>query len=162
MKPSIHKDEYHYICLCKNGKQISKGIAVLVAQAFIPNPEHLPTVDHINKIRDDNRVSNLRHVTQSQQAANRNRFNNKPTKGCYWHSNKWRAQICINYHRYHLGRYETEQEAANIYDFFCWLYYKEFAVLNTAFPRAYPPAMREKIDYYVNKYGVFSQQFQRP
>ena len=71
MKTSITEDEYHRVCLCKNGKQIHKLVAVLVAKAFIPNPEHLPTVDHINHDKNDNRVSNLRHATQSQQNANK-------------------------------------------------------------------------------------------
>tara|TARA_R110000868_G_scaffold1502_2_gene11788 strand:+ start:1783 stop:2247 length:465 start_codon:yes stop_codon:yes gene_type:complete len=44
----------------------------LVAQAFIPNQDNKPEVDHINRIRDDNNVTNLRWVDDSQQAINRN------------------------------------------------------------------------------------------
>lgn len=42
----------------------------LVAQAFIPNPYNLPQIDHINAIRDCNKVDNLRWVTVSE-----NKFN---------------------------------------------------------------------------------------
>lgn len=42
----------------------------LVAECFIPNPEGKPTVDHINRIREDNRVENLRWATASEQAKN--------------------------------------------------------------------------------------------
>ena len=38
----------------------------LVAQTFIPNPENKPCIDHINGDRSDNRVENLRWVTQEE------------------------------------------------------------------------------------------------
>ena len=37
----------------------------LVAEHFIPNPDNLPEVDHLNNIRDDNRVDNLRWCSKS-------------------------------------------------------------------------------------------------
>ena len=42
----------------------------LVALAFIPNPEKMRVVDHINRIRHDNRVENLRWATHSDNMAN--------------------------------------------------------------------------------------------
>lgn len=38
----------------------------VVAQHFIPNPENLPVVNHINSIRDDNRAENLEWMTVKQ------------------------------------------------------------------------------------------------
>ena len=42
----------------------------LVAQAFIPNPDDKPCIDHINAIRTDNRVDNLRWVTVKENNNN--------------------------------------------------------------------------------------------
>lgn len=53
-----------------NGKRCQKMIHVLVAEAFIPNPDNRPFVDHLNTIRDDNRAENLRWVTSKENANN--------------------------------------------------------------------------------------------
>lgn len=46
----------------------------LVAETFIPNPFNKPTVDHKNRVRTDNRVSNLRWYSYREQ-----RFNSSQT-----------------------------------------------------------------------------------
>lgn len=48
------------------GKFVSGRINRLVAQAFIPNPENKPEVDHINAKKDFNWVGNLRWVTRKE------------------------------------------------------------------------------------------------
>lgn len=51
----------------------NKGRAVhrLIAEAFCENPDNKPTVDHINRIKTDNRAVNLRFATRKEQQANR-------------------------------------------------------------------------------------------
>ena len=68
-------------------------------------------IDHINKIKTDNTIKNLRSVDTQ-----RNCFN-KTCKGYYYNkaSKKYHAQICFNYTDIYLGLYETEQEARQAY-----------------------------------------------
>lgn len=59
---------YGYVYVNLQGK--SCRVHRLVAQAFIPNKNDKPCVDHINTIRDDNRVENLRWVTHKENCNN--------------------------------------------------------------------------------------------
>ena len=56
---------YLQVSLYKNGKH-KKYIHRLVAQAFIPNPEHKPQVNHIDEIKTNNMVSNLEWSTSKE------------------------------------------------------------------------------------------------
>jgi hypothetical protein len=68
-------------------------------------------VDHINQIKTDNRVENLRLVTNQQ-----NSFNTK-AKGYYFDKkmNKYRARIQLNGIEKHLGCFDTSEEARERY-----------------------------------------------
>lgn len=59
MKTWYQKAGYENIKLCKDNITYHFLIHRLVAEAFIPNPNHLPEVNHKNKNRQDNRVENL-------------------------------------------------------------------------------------------------------
>lgn len=59
LKPKIDKYGYEVVVLSVHGVPHHRTVHRLVAQAFIPNPRNLPTVNHINEIKLDNRVENL-------------------------------------------------------------------------------------------------------
>ena len=66
-----NKKGYPMISLSVDDKRVFVGaIHRLVANAFIPNPERKPQIDHINTNRLDNRVCNLRWATNKENAYN--------------------------------------------------------------------------------------------
>ena len=78
LKPCKNKKEYLVVGLHKNNKKYTKSIHRLVAEAFLNNYHIKPTVDHKNRIRNDNRLINLRWATSKEQANNKGlQSNNK-------------------------------------------------------------------------------------
>lgn len=67
--------KYHYVGLSKDGKVTNKYVHRLVAEAFIPNHENKPTVDHVNRDTSNNTLVNLRWATYDEQVTNRNNKN---------------------------------------------------------------------------------------
>jgi len=81
LKLQTTKDGYKHTRLSHDKKAKTELIHRLMAKTYIPNPLNLETVDHINRIRDDNRVENLRWASRKQQNENRNKviYNPKMT-----------------------------------------------------------------------------------
>jgi hypothetical protein len=77
LKAAKHKSGYMLLGLRKNGESKTVKVHRLLAKAFIPNPENKPFIDHINGVRDDNRLENLRWCTnQENQSFELARLNN--------------------------------------------------------------------------------------
>ena len=77
MKPSVDTKGYNFVELRNKKIKVHR----LVALAFIPNPDNKECVDHINGIRNDNRVDNLRWCTNKENCnfplAKKNRAQSK-------------------------------------------------------------------------------------
>lgn len=78
IKWSINPKGYLFLGICNNRKKIKCYVHRLVALTWIPNPDNLPQIDHINEIKTDNRVENLRWVTNEY---NLRRSQSIPVKG---------------------------------------------------------------------------------
>lgn len=91
-------------------------------------------IDHINGNKLDNRRSNLRVCTASQNASNRGAQSNNSTgfKGvCYDKARgRFKAEIAYGGKRKHIGRFDTALEAAQAYNDAALKYHGEFAFLN--------------------------------
>jgi hypothetical protein len=66
-KPRYDKDGYKIISTRRDdGRSTTVRVHRLIAEAYIPNPENKPVVNHKNGIKDDNQVENLEWVTVSE------------------------------------------------------------------------------------------------
>lgn len=76
-------------------------------------------LDHVNRIKDDNRISNLREVTRSQNGQNRGIQKNNTScyRGVCWDTGimRWRARIGLNGKRTFLGYFDTAEAAYEAY-----------------------------------------------
>jgi hypothetical protein len=88
-------------------------------------------IDHINGIRSDNRIDNLRIATRSQNLANMQMHprNTSGAKGVYWHkrAKKWLAQIKSNKKHYYIGLFDTLDSASSAYEKIAVELNKDFA-----------------------------------
>lgn len=79
MSPSI-RARYPNVNLSRDGRPENFLVHRLVAQAFIPNPENKPNVNHIDGDTHNNHVSNLEWVTQSENINHAIKIGNKEVK----------------------------------------------------------------------------------
>ncbi len=86
-------------------------VAWAIAKGAWPDGE----IDHINGVRDDNRLVNLRGVSRQENNRNarRRRDNTSGVCGVYWHKGKqkWRAHIKVDGRKVHLGYFPEKTDA---------------------------------------------------
>ena len=100
LKGGYTKDGYRHVGLTEDGKRKTLRVHRLVAQAFIPNPENKTCVDHIDRVRTNNNVNNLRWATVQENSFNKSKSkrNISGHLGVSYHKGdrKWRARLKIN------------------------------------------------------------------
>jgi hypothetical protein len=111
---------YLFVGLRNRGKKpIFPRIHRLIAIHFIPNPENKPDVDHINRIRDDDRIENLRWATKQENSENKGKPKNNTSgfKNIYWYKStkSWRFYV--------QGRYKKQRYFKSKIDCICYKFY---------------------------------------
>lgn len=91
-----------------------------LAWIYVNGDIHVDEIDHINGVRDDNRISNLRPATKAINAQNKRvaRVDSKSgILGVCWHktSSKWHAQIQVAGKKLHLGTFVNKEDAYDAY-----------------------------------------------
>lgn len=108
---TVNKDGY--VCICIDGKY--KYAHRIVWEHFMGKIPDGMTIDHINHLKGDNRIENLRLATYTEN--NRNQGLSKNNKsgfaGVFWESdrNKWSARINVNKKFIRLGSFEKKEDA---------------------------------------------------
>ena len=107
---SPNGDGYLYICIYSRLHRAHR-LAWLYVYGTWPEDQ----LDHINRNRSDNRISNLRAVTnkQNMQNAGKRRDNTSGYQGVSWHKHgsKWQVGIVHNQKRMHLGLFDDLEAA---------------------------------------------------
>jgi hypothetical protein len=100
MTPGTDTGGYYMIGFMKDGKKHTNIFHRLIAEMFIPNPNNMKFIDHINGNRQDNRLENLRWVTRSVNNRNARIYKNNTTEyqGVQYHKRdkSWVARWSTN------------------------------------------------------------------
>ena len=84
LKPAVNGAGYLHVVLRKKNKSYTQRIHRLVCETFIDNPNNYKCVDHIDRCRINNHVSNLRWASHSMNAKNRKPVGNTNITGVSW------------------------------------------------------------------------------
>ena len=115
--------------------QVDKKMYAAHQLVFLLHHGHIPReIDHINQIKTDNRIENLRACTSTQNKGNITllKSNTSGLRGVSMNgkTGKFHAQIKIGGKQTYLGRFDTPEEASLIYEGVARLYFGEFVPCN--------------------------------
>ena len=107
-------DNKGYLQTNINGKTVT--VHTIIALCYLGEKPEGKQIDHINSIRNDNRVENLQYISQSENNLKKTTKNGKPIKGTQkTPSGRFQVRLYINKKRTCLGTYDTEEKAIEIY-----------------------------------------------
>ena len=109
---SARPDGYRKISFCKRS-YLAHRLAVFFVHGVWPEE-----VDHINGVRDDNRICNLRVVSRSQNCENLRQAKSHSKTGFLGVSqngNRWKSVIVVSGRRVHLGTFPSPELAHSVY-----------------------------------------------
>lgn len=119
LKQYIEDSGYACVRLSKHGKQKSFRTHVLVGNIFLGYVSDITkhVVDHINGIKNDNRLDNLQIISNRENCSKDKKGYSSKYIGVYWHkfSKSWYAYIRINGVKKFLGSFNNEIDAHNAY-----------------------------------------------
>lgn len=122
----LGKTGYRYAILCGRKRKSTWIIWAIVHGRFPKNQ-----IDHRNRVRDDDRLRNLRDASPSQNICNIGIRSNNTSgyKGVSWSTqrNKWRATIKAHGKQMHLGFFTNPRKAWEAYAVAVHLHHGEFA-----------------------------------
>jgi HNH endonuclease len=137
---AVHNWRRHPQGYAYRGKEVKGRNHFLLMHRVILGASPGTQVDHRDGDGLNNRRSNLRYCTYTQNAANgrakRRSDGTSRYKGVSRAADsanaRWRARVMVNGRNISLGRYDTEEAAARAYDAFVLVLYGDFARLNFA------------------------------
>lgn len=112
----LKKDKGYVEIRVKGAQFKAHRLAWVVTYKKWPSDE----IDHINGVRHDNRIANLRDVTKSGNICNLKGAKSNSKSGLLgvWYdryTKRWESQIALNGKNKHLGRFNTPEEAHQAY-----------------------------------------------
>ena len=120
LKFSTSTNGYYQVILCKNSDRKIFKVHSLVAICFLnhtPDGTHNVVIDHINEVKTDNRLENLRLIGHRENVSRSMKNNTSTYVGVSWSKNakKWISQITIEGKTKYLGLFDNEEDANKKY-----------------------------------------------
>jgi hypothetical protein len=115
--PSLDSYGYRQVIIRRDKQPYCRKVYRLVLEAFSPNIDSKPQIDHINRIRTDDRLENLRWVTSSENCRNRGGFT-EDMLGISWSkkNSRYVVRLAIDKVETYFGSCETIEEAKELRD----------------------------------------------